>query len=518
MSCLQCAAFLAIGTSWCFAAPFSSPHDAILRVQDSLAKGDTTEAQNQLQTALHRWSKDAGLINLQGVLLAMNGNMESAEASFQRSVKFNPRLAAAWKNLAKVYMGRSDMASAEKAERALNRALRNESKDIETRLDLAQVLEWRGAFASSLHQLEQLPSGVSDRPLASALRCANFAGLGRTEQASAEGAKLAANPAFTEHDALAALPVLERQLPAVALVLEEALRARQMDTELSRAHLGAIYEGLRELEKAQQAFEISAQARPQEAGPLLDLARVAYKQKNIDGALGYVAHARELAPENAAAHFFFGILAVEKNLPLEARKSLATAVRLAPENASYNYAMGAVSLQGPDAAEAIPYFQNYLKKSNGDPRGRFALGVAFFSCGDFPSARKELEAVKSIPETAAGAHFYLGKIDSKDSNAPEAEKHLLSSIQANSLFPEAHAELAILRIHASEYDLAASSLHRALELDPSNASANRYLLILYRRLHDSRAEAQAARVAELEKKREEKVSLLFRTIEIQPYP
>ena len=79
------------------------------------------------------------------------------------------------------------------------------------------------------------------------------------------------------------------------------------------------------------------------------------------GALGYLAHARELEPTNAAVHFLFGIVCVELNLGAEAYESLAKAVALAPHDPDVNYAMGAVSLHRHEPSEALPYFEAYVR-------------------------------------------------------------------------------------------------------------------------------------------------------------
>ena len=48
---------------------------------------------------------------------------------------------------------------------------------------------------------------------------------------------------------------------------------------------------------------------------LLELARAADKlDDHAEGALGYLAHARDLDPANATVHFLFGIVCVELNL------------------------------------------------------------------------------------------------------------------------------------------------------------------------------------------------------------
>jgi tetratricopeptide (TPR) repeat protein len=504
-------AILALGSCW--SALATEIDAAVLRVQESIASGDRDGAQVKLAAAMRRWPNSAGLYNLRGILLAMGGDTAGAEQAFRRAVSFDPQLASAWKNLARAYLSDPD-SPPPLAEQALEHASQIDPADEATRLELARVLEWRGAFADSLREIEKIRTLKA--PLIAGLRAANLAGLNRQAEATHAAQLFSRDMDLSESDALAVFPVLERYLPAAALAIEEELEARKLATELSRQHLAVIYEGVDDFQKARAALEESVRDKP-DAGLLLDLARVAYKQKDIDGALGYVAHARDVAPDNAALHFFFGMLAVEKNLPLEARKSLAIAVRLASGNASYNYAMGAVSLQGPDPAEAIPFFERYVALSKGDPRGHFALGVAKFSCSDYAGARRELKPLTANPETAAGAHYFLGRMDKLEENPATAADHFEQSITRNPNFPDAHAELAMLRIRSSDFEGARREIGKALALDPDNAGANRDLLVLYQRLHDPRSATQAARVAELEAKREEKTNLLFRTIEVRPY-
>jgi len=68
-----------------------------------------------------------------------------------------------------------------------------------------------------------------------------------------------------------------------------------------------------------------------------------------------------------------------------------------------------------------------------------------------------------------------------------------------------------------EYELAEKALLRALELDPDNYSGNFNLLMLYRRIGDRRAEAQARRFDEVKDKHMQKTQDFLRQIEIRPY-
>jgi Flp pilus assembly protein TadD len=190
---------------------------------------------------------------------------------------------------------------------------------------------------------------------------------------------------------------------------------------------------------------------------------------------------------------------------------------LDPKNPYYHYALGSVLLQQNDPDAAIPHFQQFQTARPDDPRGRFALAVAFFDAHRADDARRELQFCLGRPETKAGALLYLGRLALQDDNLLEAERFLQQSSAVNASSPDAAVELSLVQIRRAEYDLAAKTLARVLRDAPDNYRANLHLLLLYRRTRDGRAEDQARRVAELQKAGEEREKLLLRSLDIRPY-
>ena len=83
--------------------------------------------------------------------------------------------------------------------------------------------------------------------------------------------------------------------------------------------------------EARESLEKDLQLEPPSAPVLIRLAKLAYQAADLEGAIGYLAHARDLDARNAAIHFFIGIICVDLKLPPEAKQSLTEAVRLDPE-------------------------------------------------------------------------------------------------------------------------------------------------------------------------------------------
>jgi tetratricopeptide (TPR) repeat protein len=249
---------------------------------------------------------------------------------------------------------------------------------------------------------------------------------------------------------------------------------------------------------------------------LMDLARAAFQSGDREGALGYLAHARSLEPNDARVHFMFGIICVEMNLAAEAYESLKKAVALDPENPQINYVLGAVSTHRHEPAEAIPYFEKYIALMPDDPRGVFALGVAYFHSSQFDKARETLQKVAARKETAAGAHYYLARIARQSNDLDTALREVDASLQAYPKYADAWAERGLIQARTAHYAEAEQSIAKALALDKDNYSANVNLATLYSRTKDPRREAQAARLQELQQKRAAQAQEFLRIIQVAP--
>jgi tetratricopeptide (TPR) repeat protein len=249
---------------------------------------------------------------------------------------------------------------------------------------------------------------------------------------------------------------------------------------------------------------------------LIELARAAFKAGDPKGALGYLAHARDLEPTNPSVHFLFGIVCVELNLGAEAYESLAKAVALAPDDPDVNYAMGAVSLHRHDPSEALPYFEAYVRLRPGDPRGRFALGAAKYHSQRLEDAGVDLAAAAADPQTAAGAHYYLARIARQQHDLESATREIDAALQANPQHADGWAERGLIATRRGDYPGAEAALQKALALDPDNYEATLHLAALYGRTRDPRRAAQEARLQVLVARRETRAQEFLRLVQAVP--
>jgi tetratricopeptide (TPR) repeat protein len=497
----------------------AAPEDRaeVLRdVQQFIRQGNLAQAETRLTLALKAFPRDAALYDLSGVVHAQQGNYSKAESDFRRALALDPLLTGAYINLGHLYQQNSarDPDAEHKALGVYRSLLRLDPRNLEANYQSALLSERQKNYRASLDYLSRLPADGQQRAQALSVRCGDLAGLREESKTRIAAESLLNAPGLTQSDILPLLPLLDanRWDEIEEKLLEGAVRRGVTGSDVPEA-LARFYLRRGRLNDARSKLEGVAQARP-EVSTLLELARIADQQKDYKGALGYLAHARDLNPGDARVHFFFGVVSAEENLVEEAYRSLKESVRLAPDNPEYNCALGMIAQKRATPGEAVPYFKKYCELRPGDPRGRLELGISYFESHQDSMARKELEDLVRYPETAAPAHFFLGRIANENGNYPEALQQVQQALASDTHYADAYAEEGIIYMKQKRYAPAERALLRALSISPEHYAANLNLMMLYQRTDSKQAEAQARRFEEVKKKRAENSRLAVRSIEI----
>jgi len=358
----------------------------ILLIQQLIQENDLEKARVALAEAASQYPADAGFDNLLGIVEAQEGDYVAAETSLRRAITRDPKFTGAYLNLGRLYQENAakDLQAVHKALDIYRRVLEYDAANSEALYQTAALLLRQSRYQQSLNYVSGLPAEDQISAQALSIRCADYAGLSNRKGADDAAARLMSAPDFSGPDAQQALlGLIPGKRDDLIVALLENLQGRQPLGFSLLESLGVAYVHLNRLAEGRAALEKSfADGKPSVA-LLLELARVARLQKDYQGALGYLAHARDLEPRKAGLHYYFGIVCVDLSLIAEARDSFAKAVELEPENADYNYAMGAASAFRQDPAEAVPYFEEYLKLRPHDPRGKLALGAALFRAKDY---------------------------------------------------------------------------------------------------------------------------------------
>ncbi len=511
-------------TFFCLSGIIAYPSDLtpvdINRLKDLISRKDLQQARMELELAIRKQPNSADLFDLLGVVEASEGNLSAAENDFRRSIELDPHLVGAYLNLAHVYqqqIGRKD-GMKEKASATYRSLLEIDPYNIEANFQLSLLFEQAHDFRASLVHLDRLPSALQTESRTRLVRIADNAGLGNWTIVNREVANFVFDQSIAESDILVILPLLRgTRGQRAGIKLLEALDRNGGASWAGLYHLGMLYESVGQLEKARSVLERAVQTAPNLIPILLRLARVADQQKDYNGALGYLAHARDIDPSDANIHFFFGLVCVEANLGEEAYRSLQKAVELNPQNPYYDFALGAVILVRDDPHPAVAYFKKYCLAKPQDPRGTLALGVAYFYSHDLDSAKKEFEKATRYERTSAAAHYFLGRIANMEGKLDQAEVEINRSLRKDPDYPDALTERGILCMKQQRYGAAEAALETALQKDPTNYRANLNLMMLYERTHDSRARSQRLRFMKLEETRSQTAREFLRSIRIERY-
>jgi tetratricopeptide (TPR) repeat protein len=496
-----------------------APRHVLDAIAAALGGDDLAAAKAAIDPAIAAFPEDPVVRNLAGVIDARRGESRAAQDHFEAAIRLQPRAPAAYINLGRLLQERAgaDPEARPAALAVYARLLAIDPQQPEALFQTAVLQVLDGRFEAARQGIDRLPEAARGRPPVLAVRAVALAGSGDADGARSTVAALSAHPQLAREDIDAVLPALAR-LPehGTEQALLELLDRRGWAAPATLRRLAAIESAAGRYVPARAWLEKAAARGVPDAALLIELARAAFKAGDAKGALGYLAHARDLEPTNVAVHFLFGIVCVELNLGAEAYESLAKAVALAPDDPDINYAMGAVSLHRHDPSEALPYFEACVRLRPGDPRGRFALGAAKYHSQRLEEARTDLAAVANDPRTAAGAHYYLARIARQRQDLETARREIDAALRANPSHADGWAERGLIETRQGDYAGAEAALQKALALDPDNYDATLHLAALYGRTRDPRKAAQEARLQTLVARREIRAQEFLRLVQAVP--
>ncbi len=496
----------------------SAYRQSVLAIQQQIEAGDLGGARSALGDVMKRYPDDGGLENLLGVIEIQQGRTSAARQAFLSAIRHDPQLASAYLNLSRIDMqtAANDAAARAEALRVSEKVLQLDASNDEARYQVATILTWQKSYARSLAELNRLSKQTRNAVGAQSLACEDQTAIGGREATDAAARMLADNPDLTEQDVnvcVRALRVAHR-----ADLIESLLTASAGHQPLSPGGLrmlGLAQEAEGKLAQARTTLETAFAADSGSVTILLDLTRVVEAAGDHQGALGYLAHARDLDPKDASLPYEFGAICLRMGLYAEARKAIGAALEIEPDNPDYNLGMGLLASFFEEPAQAMPYLHKYHALRPTDAKGVLALGSASFRAKDYNTAAQWLKQAVTHPSTAAEAHYFLGRIARQEGRIDEATAELKETLRFEPDQPSALAELGQIAVTQRNNALASTYLKHAVQLDPDNYAANFGLLQLYARTNDPRREQQSKRFEEIKDKKDARDLEMMRSIEIR---
>jgi tetratricopeptide (TPR) repeat protein len=491
----------------------------ILAIQEKIESGNLEEARSLIARAAGVYPRDGGIENLLGVIEIEQGHTDAAAKAFFAAIIHSPRLAGAYLNLSRIRMATAatDPTARREALRLSLKAIELEPANDEAHYQAATLYAWNKDYHSSLQQLQKLSTSSRAKIGAQALFCADYAAIGDSERTSEAARSLENNPELSEQDADTCLTALRsaRRADLIEELFSAAATHQALSPEGLRI-LGLAQEAEAKLQAARTTLESAFAANSTSVDILEDLARVAKTAGDNQGALGYIAHARDLEPKNASLAYEFAVICVRMSLLAEARKALTEALRLDPDNPEYNLGMGIVVSFSSDPSQALPYLTRYHELHPNDAQGVLQLGAASYRAKEYDTAVKWLRLAAFNQKTAPEAHYYLGRIARQEGRLEEATAELKQVLALRPGHPDSLAELGQLCVQNRDFPQAASYFDKALRADPDNYAANFGLLQLYARTGDSRRDQQSQRFDQIKNMQQEQEKEMMRVIEVRP--
>jgi tetratricopeptide (TPR) repeat protein len=320
--------------------------------------GNYREALTLIDAALDRNPRDTDALTLRGNIRLEQGDALGAIADLRAVLRDQPTAVPILRALARAHLANHEPALAEEN---LRNAVANSPADVQTRVDLAQLLARtrRGPEAITL-----LEDTVKATPGA------------------------AGTPART---ALVLAYLAKPDLPAARTAAEE-VEDSQPQLAIGPHLSGVVAQAQGRAEDAQRKFEHALQLQPYETDALTALARLELRRGQDAQAIALARDATDHAPANAPAHNLLGELYLaDKHYP-EAVSALGTAVRLAPTWWVPYRNLGQAKSGSGDSAGALATYQAGVQ-ATGEPALVAELASLYERAGRIDEAIRQYEAL-----------------------------------------------------------------------------------------------------------------------------
>nr|WP_245215692.1 tetratricopeptide repeat protein [Pararoseomonas baculiformis] len=220
-----------------------------------------------------------------------------------------------------------------------------------------------------------------------------------------------------------------------------------------------------QLDEAERAFTVAAQANPASPRPSLGLADIAWRRGQPDLAEPHFLRARQVAPREAVPEHAWGRFLVMRGRTDEAAAAFRAALERNPSSPARLDLADLLTAKG-DPAAAEPLYREVLAREPGRTGARHALGNALLLLGRLDDARSELQAASEAdPRNPLPVHL-LGVVEARRGDRAAALAAMTRALEIEPRFAEAHATRGSLLVAEGQMEAALAAYRSALEARP----------------------------------------------------
>lgn len=326
-----------------------------------MRSGRRADALVEAKQALDTRPEDAAAC----VLAARLQPPDAARKLLEKAVALDPKLATAWRELARVHEDAGRLAEGVAAmERAV--ALRGSASHWNA---LGWLRERAGTSGGALDAYRAAIAADPSLSLARENLALLLSRLGRGDEAVREA--LAATQAAPRRGAawiaLGLVRAGAKDYAGAAEAYEKALEVSPTDT-VALLSLGRAYRRLERFDLAERALRRAAEAAPDDAAVSVDLGLLEMDRGDLPAAETYLRAAAKQVPKDGRPHYLLGLAADRAGRADDALKEYLKAAALAPDEGPYHLAAGFAYERKARLPEALRCFEKAAESMPADPR------------------------------------------------------------------------------------------------------------------------------------------------------
>jgi len=253
------------------------------------------------------------------------------------------------------------------------------------------------------------------------------------------------------HQALVMTFVALRRGPE-AIQFYKALIDRYPKSAPVHYWLGRLYLERQSLDDAAREFDAARQLAPQDEHPVVSLGHIYLRQGKEEEALAAYRKANELSPRIAAVHAGLGTIYFHRKEDDRAESEYNDALMIDPSLSEARYNLSIIYERRKQWDQAVKQWKKLLDDDPNESQAREHLARYYLNAGQYADAVNEYTTLSEVRQSSPEVFLSLG------------EAQILLA-----------ATLTDVNEQRELRDAATQAFQRALELEPSNAQARRYL-------------------------------------------
>jgi len=476
----------------------SGQADAFQRGLTALKDNRVEEALEEFTTAEREHPNDPRVRNFRGIVLARLGQNFKAAAEYHESIRLDPRMEDAYRNLGFLKWTEHQL---EPAREALERAVELSPSDSFAHYYLGRVQLEAQRYLQAIQELE-----ISREPLPADAEFSiqvttGYIALGRREDARKSLDHLVTLPLNDAQSIQVAslLLAVHRNEAAIDLIQQLSKRPSSAEAAWLQFDLALVYLLAGSYEKAVEQAHAYTESLPQgasespesaQAWSLIGIACAHLSQG--ERSVNALRQAATLAPGEEEHWLNLTRELMELNRYSEAISAVENGLAANPKSYALHLRLGAAHLSAGHYAEAESVFRDLVAAGDPLPTGYIGLAQVLLRTGRAEEAASELANAGQKLGPNFLISYFRGLAFDRAGKPLEAMMAFQEAVRLNSNSAEVHLSLGKTELALGRASDAIAELQEARRLSPGNAQANRLLSQAYRRAGDSKSATKFA--------------------------